>query len=39
MFQKCVEEGVYSSDWGGIGIEAFEVDYDWLLIRTLTFST
>jgi len=27
-FQKCIEEVVYSSDWGGVGIDGIEVDYD-----------
>ena len=27
-FQKCVEKGFYSSDWGGVGIDRIEVDYD-----------
>lgn len=27
-FEKCVAEGIYASDWGGIGIKAFEVKYD-----------
>ena len=27
-FQKCVEEGLYSSDWGWAGIDGIEVDYD-----------
>ncbi|NRD68952.1 transposase [Psychrobacter okhotskensis] len=27
-FQKCVEDGFYSTDWGGVGIDGIEVDYD-----------
>lgn len=27
-FQKCVEDGFYLSDWGGVGIDGIEVGYD-----------
>ena len=27
-FQKFVEEGIYSSYWGGVGINGIELDYD-----------
>jgi len=27
-FRKCVEEGVYTFDWGGAVIDAIEIDYD-----------
>ena len=27
-FRKCVDRGFYSSDWGGVGINGIEVDYD-----------
>ena len=27
-FKKCVEEGVYASDCGGVGTDVIELDYD-----------
>ena len=27
-FKKCIDEGFYSSDWGGVGVDEIEVDYD-----------
>jgi len=27
-FQKCVEKGLYSLDWGGVGVDVIEIDYD-----------
>lgn len=27
-FQKCVEDRIYSSNWGGVGVDGIEVDYD-----------
>ncbi|MBU5617476.1 transposase [Psychrobacter sp. TAE2020] len=27
-FKKCVDEELYSSDWGGAGIDGFDLDYD-----------
>ena len=27
-FKKCVAEDIYSSDWGGVGVDEIEVDYD-----------
>lgn len=27
-FKKCIEEGIYSPDWGGVGIDGFTVEYD-----------
>ena len=27
-FQRCVEDGFYSSDWGGSGVDGIEVEYD-----------
>ena len=28
-FQKCIEEGGYTFDWGGVVIDAIEIDDDW----------
>lgn len=27
-FQRCVEKGFYSSDWGEVGVDVIEIDYD-----------